>query len=142
MLETSNYLGVGDLRVGCGTRWGGHFTLQASWQEEERDRYHGPNLTCGLECLPNGSCFPEEFWMWEQFNFLPLLSHTTVSHPRMFNYLAEGTGEVAPIISFLDVSSSLWRSYVKSFSICTSIKIHRYILLNGSDSFCGFSSAE
>lgn len=50
MLETSNYLGVGDLRVGCGTRWGGHFTSQASWQEEERDRNHGPesNLWFGV----------------------------------------------------------------------------------------------
>lgn len=88
MLETSNYLGVGGLRVGCGSRWGGHFTSQASWQEEERIVTMGPNLTCGLEFLPNGSCFPEEFWMWEQLNFSPLLSHTTVSHLRMFHYLA------------------------------------------------------
>lgn len=48
MLETSNYLGIEDLRVGCGTLWGSHFTSRASWQEVERYHQHGPRLTYGL----------------------------------------------------------------------------------------------
>lgn len=35
--------------------------------------------------LPNGSCFCEELWMWDQFNLFPLLSPTTVSHFSMPN---------------------------------------------------------
>lgn len=84
--------------------WGGHFTSQASWQDVARDHNHGLNQTCSLGVSASGSCLPEEFWMWEQFNFFSLLSHTIVSHLGMFHSLAARTSEVALITSFLDVS--------------------------------------
>lgn len=97
MLETLNYLRVQDMRVGCGTRWGRRFTSPAPWQEVEKDPNPGPNLICGLEFLPNGSCFPEEFRCGKAQVF-PTSQPPHCQSPQNASLSAQGSGGAAPLL--------------------------------------------
>lgn len=72
LLETSNYLGLEDVWVGCGILWevtSHHRLLGRSWRGNPK---RGPSLTDALGFSAKWLLFPPEFWMWQQFK---LFSH-------------------------------------------------------------------
>lgn len=92
--------------MGCGIMWGGHFISQASWQKLVRDHNMAQS---NLGFLAKWLLFPPEFWMWQQFNSFPLLSHIAACHLRKVILRHKEGVRWPPSPPVLDVSEGVLR---------------------------------